>query len=301
MIPDLARRRVNLEQRARIVQTIRAFFVDKGFLEVATPHRIPVNAPEAHIDPQASDDWQLHTSPELCMKRLLAAGFERIFQLCPCWRADERGRRHLPEFTLLEWYRLGCDYRSLMIDCRDLIQRLVPEGSLSWQGITVDLASPWEELEVDAAFRRYAGIGVHQALEEDRFEELLVDRVEPHLGIERPTFLYDYPIELGALARRKPGRPDLAERFELYICGMELANGFSELTDPLEQRRRFEADIATRSSLDKSSAGMPEPFLRDLGNIDDAAGIALGVDRLVMLLLDAADIAEVVAFTPEEL
>ncbi|RME37143.1 MAG: EF-P lysine aminoacylase GenX [Deltaproteobacteria bacterium] len=301
MAQTLARKRDTLSKRARIVQAIRAFFIDAGFLEVTTPHRIPVNAPETHIDPEPSGTWQLHTSPELCMKRLLAAGFERIFQICPCWRAQERGRRHLPEFTLLEWYRLDSDYRSLMADCEALMRHLVPEGSLVWQGATIDMGSPWERLTVDEAFHRYAGIGVRQALEEDRFEEVLVDRVEPHLGQVRPTILYDYPVELGALARRKPEQPDLAERFELYIGGLELANGFSELTDPLEQCRRFEADIAARTALGKPAAGLPEPFLNELGAIPAAAGIALGIDRLVMLLLDIDDIAEVVAFTPEEL
>jgi len=298
---QLARKRANLEQRARIVHTIRAFFVDNGFVEVSTPHRIPVNAPEAHIDPEPSGDWQLHTSPELCMKRLLAAGFERIFQICPCWRQGEHGRRHLPEFTLLEWYRLGAGYRQLMTDCRDLFARLVPDGRLLWQGQTVDLAAPWEELTVDEAFRRHAGIGVRKALAADRFEELLVTKIEPRLGIGRPTLLYDYPVELGALARVKPGRPDVAERFELYIAGMELANGFSELTDATEQRHRFLADLATRQAAGKPAADLPEPFLHDLEQLDSAAGIALGVDRLLMLLLDVDDIAEVVAFPPEAL
>jgi len=297
----LARKRQRLEQRARIVKAIRAFFVGAGFLEVETPHLLPGNAPELHIDPVAAGEGFLHTSPELCMKRLLAAGYRQIFQLCRCWRRGERGARHLPEYTMLEWYRAGCDYHALMDDCEALLRRLVPAGRLTWQGETIRLDQPWERLTVRAAFARYASIGLEQALAAGRFDEAMALEIEPRLGRERPTFLYEYPAACAALARKKPGVPELAERFELYIAGLELANAFSELTDPQEQRQRFVREEEARRRMGKVPLPLPEKFLAELGALESAAGIALGVDRLVMLLTGAASIDEVVAFTPEDL
>ncbi|ABA89729.1 translation elongation factor P-lysine lysyltransferase [Syntrophotalea carbinolica DSM 2380] len=295
----LAKKRTRLEQRARIVQTIRSFFVGRDFLEVETPHRIPGNAPEAHIDAVQSDDWFLHTSPELCMKRLLAAGYPQLFQLCRCWRAAERGSRHLPEFTMLEWYAAGCDYHTLMEQCESLLATLLPGGNLTYRGQTIDLTPPWERLTVDEAFDRYGSLSLRQALDEDRFDEIISFEIEPRLGIGKPTFLMEYPAELAALARRHPERPHVAERFELYIAGLELANAFSELTDPVEQRGRFVAEEAMRRDTGKPPYPSPEKFLRELEAMPEAAGIALGVDRLVMLITGAETIDEIVAFTPE--
>jgi lysyl-tRNA synthetase class 2 len=298
---QLAKRRPALEARARIVQTIRAFFISNDFLEVETPQRIPVNAPEPHINAVRSGAWFLHTSPELCMKRLLAAGYPRLFQVCRVWREAERGRRHLPEFTMLEWYRADADYRSLMDDCEDLLRTLVPAGGLQVRNTKIDLVAPWQRISVADAFASYASLPLTQALAADRFDELLTSEVEPHLGQERPTFLYDYPAQLAALARRKINEPEIAERFELYIAGIEVANAFSELTDPDEQRQRFTADETARRAQGKEPLPLPEKFLTELANLPPSAGIALGVDRLVMLLTDAATIDEVVAFSPEEL
>ncbi|SDD77600.1 EF-P lysine aminoacylase EpmA [Desulfuromonas thiophila] len=297
----LARRQGRLHQRARILQQIRAFFITGDFLEVQTPQRIPVNAPELHIDAVASAGHYLQTSPELCMKRLLAAGYPRLFQLCQCWRSGERGRRHLPEFSLLEWYRRDADYHQLMTDCEALLRQLVPGGILHWQGHSIRLDQPFERLSLATAFERHADRSLQQALAHDRFDECYSDQVEPQLGLDRPCLLYDYPASMAALARRRPDKPALAERFELYLAGMELANGFSELTDPVEQRQRFEAEEQQRRAAGKPACPLPEPFLADLAALPTAAGIALGLDRLVMLLTDASDIAEVVAFTPEEL
>ncbi|ORJ59863.1 EF-P lysine aminoacylase GenX [Geothermobacter hydrogeniphilus] len=297
----LARKQQTLMQRARILQAIRAFFITDDFLEVETPQRLPGNAPEMHIDAEPSGPWFLQTSPELCMKRLLAAGCPRLFQISRCWRQGERGRRHLPEFTLLEWYRGGADYHALMEDCRKLLSHLVPGGRLQWQGREIDLSSEWQRLTVDEAFRRYAGCSCLEALEQDRFDQLLVEKVEPCLGLETPTLLCDYPLPLGALARRKPDDPRWAERFELYVAGIELANGFSELCDPVEQVRRFAAEEEARRQAGKPPYPVPTRFLRELGRLESAAGIALGIDRLVMLLTDKEDIAEVVAFPPEDL
>lgn len=298
---QLARKRGHLEQRARIVQTIRAFLVEQNFLEIETPHRIPANAPEPQIDAMESGDWALHTSPELCMKRLLAAGYPRLFQLCRVWRDQERGSRHLPEFTLLEWYRAEGDYTALMTDCEALLLRLVPEEKLIWGGRKLDLTPPWERLTVAEAFRRYAGVTVEEALDSGNFDQILTETIEPRLGNGHPTFLIDYPIELAALARSKPDNPAVAERFELYLAGIELANAFSELTDGPEQRARFERDEAARRAAGKRAYPLPEKFLTELVTLPEAAGIALGIDRLVMLLTNADRIEQVVAFTPEEL
>src|SRR3990170_2029969 len=156
---QLAFRRKVLHQRARIVQTIRLFFTDRGYLEVETPHRIPTPAPESHIDAVPSGKWFLHTSPELCMKRMLAAGYEKIFQICRCWREGERGSRHVPEFTLLEWYRSGCDYRQLMVECEALIRTIAGSASLGhkvfYKGQDIDLTEPWERISVKEVFDRY--------------------------------------------------------------------------------------------------------------------------------------------------
>jgi elongation factor P--(R)-beta-lysine ligase len=301
----LVKRRGALQTRANILQQIRAFFVGRGYLEVETPHRIPCPAPESHIDAVPSGSWFLHTSPELCMKRLLAAGYERIFQICRCWRNDERGTRHIPEFTLLEWYSSGSDYRALMEECESLIQTVATAiglgGNLIYRGNEIDLSSPWEKLPVREAFERFTRTSMEEALEQDLFDELMVEKIEPRLGLGKPSFLYDYPSQRGALARLRRDDPTLAERFELYVGGLELVNAFSELTDPEEQRRRFQLEEAYRRSKGKPPYPLPEKFLFELEEMPPSAGAALGVDRLVMTFLDAETIDEVVAFTPEDL
>ncbi|HEX9080516.1 MAG TPA: EF-P lysine aminoacylase EpmA [Desulfuromonadaceae bacterium] len=302
---DLAGKQGALTRRARIITEIRSFFNEEGYLEVETPLRIPAPAPETHIDALPSLDWFLHTSPELCMKRLVAAGYGRIYQICHCWRAGERGRLHLPEYTMLEWYRSATDYLGLMEECEELMGRVTAAlghgDRIAFRGGEISLARPWERVTVAEAFARYTGYTPEEALKQDLFDELMVEKIEPRLGLERPTFIYDYPASRGALARLKGSDPTLAERFELYMGGVELANAFSELTDPAEQRARFLAEREQRRSLGKTAYPMPEPFLAELAHMPQAAGIALGVDRLVMVLLDAASIDEVVAFTPEEL
>jgi lysyl-tRNA synthetase class 2 len=301
----LIRRQNALRKRAAILQAIRQFFIDYGYLEVETPHRVPAPAPESYIDAIPSKGWFLHPSPELCMKRLLAAGYEKIFQICRCWRDGERGTLHIPEFTLLEWYRANSDYMDLMAECEVLIQWIASRIGLGetifFRGQEIRLSSSWERLSVEEAFKRFARASMEAALENDRFDEVMVQEIEPRLGIEKPTFIYDYPAKRGALALLKEGNPTLAERFELYIGGLELANAFSELIDPEEQRKRFSSEEALRRSMKKSPYPMPEKFLMELEEMPPSAGIALGVDRLVMVFLDAKTIDEVVAFTPEEL
>lgn len=295
----------NLKLRAQILASIRCFFQDSNYLEVETPCRIPAPAPEAHIDAQESGEWFLQTSPELCMKQLLAAGYPRIFQICKCFRQHERGSRHLPELTMLEWYTAGASYLDMMKQSEGLINRVAGDlgrkHELQYRGTGVDLALPWERLTVSQAFETYAGVSVEECLEKGTFDETLALSVEPHLGNERPLFLYDYPAPLGSLARRKPGSELLVERFELYIRGVEICNAFSELTDPDEQRARFEEEMELRRSSGAAVYPLPEPFLKSLEKMPPAAGNALGIDRLVMLFADTAVIDDVVAFTPEEL
>jgi len=301
----LARRKSALQQRAKILQAVRNFFVEQGYLEVETPLRIPAPAPESHIDAIPSGAWFLHTSPELCMKRMLAAGYEKIFQICRCWREGERGSQHIPEFTLLEWYHSGIGYRMLMEECATLIQTVASKVGLGekivFRDQDIDLASPWERIPVREAFHEYAKTAMEEALKNGLFDEIMVRDIEPRLGIKKPTFIYDYPAQRGALARLKPEDKTVAERFELYVGGLELANGFSELVDPEEQRRRFAKENENRRGMGKSVYAMPEKFLEELEEMAPSAGIALGIDRLVMVFLDAPSIDEVLAFTPEEL
>lgn len=294
-----------LRQRAALIQAIRKFFIDRDYLEVDTPIRIPAPAPEAYIEPEPAGKWFLQTSPELCMKRLLAAGNSKLFQVCKCFRQGERGSKHLGEFTMLEWYRTGTDYFGLMAECEELLKFLCNTlgrgNSLSVSGNTIFVDMPWERFTVRDAFDQYAPISLNEALSRDAFDETLVTHIEPHLGINRPVFLYDYPASLGALAKIKQNDPNIAERFELYINGLELANGFSELTDAVEQRQRFEQEQEKIKSLGRHPTPMPERFLAELPNMEKTAGIALGVDRLAMVFADTETIDDVITFLPEEL
>lgn len=301
----LARKRAVLHARTKILQEIRRFFGAGGYLEVETPLRIPAPAPESHIDALPSADWFLHTSPELCMKRLLAAGYERVFQICHCWRNGERGRFHLPEFTMLEWYRSDADYLELMEECEALVRFVATSlgcgGSVLYQGKEISLGGSWERITVTEAFRRFTPVSVTEALQRDLFDELMAQEIEPHLGIARPTFLHDYPASRAALARLSQDDPTVAERFELYIGGVELANAFSELIDPAEQRARFEHERDYRLASGHMVYPLPEKFLGELHRMPPAAGIALGLDRFIMILLNASSIDDVVAFSPEDL
>jgi lysyl-tRNA synthetase class 2 len=288
-----------------VIQAIRDFFNQNDFLEVETPIRCPAVIPEAQIDPVTSEGWFLQASPELCMKRLLSKGWDRIFQICKCFRKNERGRHHLPELTMLEWYAKDNTYLDLMDQCEALVKfiavRLNLDGKLQYQGKTILLNSPWQRITVSEAFRLYSDIPLSKALKLNQFDEIVGFRIEPRLGNTTPAFLYDYPASLASLARLLPGNPDYAERVEFYMAGIELANGFSELNDAAEQKRRFGKENMIRAARDKSLLPLPDQFLKDLETMPDAAGIALGVDRLVMLFSDAETIDEVVFFTPEAL
>jgi lysyl-tRNA synthetase class 2 len=298
-------RKKNLQLRANIIREIRNFFHVQGFLEVETPLRIPANAPEEHIEPCRAGGWYLQTSPEIAMKRLLCCGYDKIFQISKCWRDGERGSRHVPEFTMLEWYRGNSDYNRLMQDCEDLLSFLADTTGcgniITYQERPLNLRHKAERISVKEAFKSFASIEMSNAIRTGCFDQLLVTEIEPALPQDKPVMLTEYPAEMAALARLKPGDDTVAERFELYAGGLELANGFSELNDPAEQKKRFDEANLKRLQNGFPPLPLPEPFLKDLSAMPPSAGIALGIDRLVMLLADAATIDEVVAFTPEEL
>jgi len=288
-----------LHLRAAFFQAIRIFFQNQGFLEVDTPIRQPLVIPEQNIVHVPSGTHFLQSSPELYMKRLLASGCDKIFQICRCFRYGERGRLHLEEFVMLEWYRLDADYGDLMSDCEKLFQ-FIEEESVGFE-FPVSPHGAWEHITVEQAFQKYCSVSATQALQEDRFDLLLVENIEPYLGQNSPTFLYDYPLQLASLARPKASHPEVAERFELYMAGIELANGFSELTDSVQQRDRFEDEYTQMGVWGKGQGRMPEFFLRDLDKIDTAAGISMGLDRLFMLLSGQDTLNAAVTFSPDEL
>ena len=333
--PDrLAARRERLAARSRILAAAREFFAASGFVEVETPALQVSPGLEPHLrafatqlhDARDGSVWPryLHTSPEFAMKKLLAGGMTRIWQLAHAFRDGERSATHHPEFAMLEWYRAGASYRELMADCETLLQTAQARGGggqLLWNGKAADARRPFERLSVAEAFARHAGIdllatapdplcpdaaSLGAAAErigiaahpgddwETLFFRVFLERIEPQLGIGAPTILYDYPASMAALSRRKPDDPRLCERFELYVCGLELANAFGELTDPAEQRARFLADQAKKQALYGETYPVDEDFLTALEHgLPECAGISLGFDRLVMLCTGAATIEDV--------
>jgi lysyl-tRNA synthetase class 2 len=308
-----------LRERAALLTRLRGFFAAAGVLEVETPilsraaTSDPALASLASLwhGPGEARPLHLHTSPELPMKRLLAAGSGAIYQICKVFRDGERGRLHHPEFTLLEWYRPGWDYRRLMVEVADLVRCALSEPERPVEEIAYrDLfrerlgVDPWRadaaELARTAAARGIGGAD-GLALERDGWLDLLLTHcLEPALGRSRLTFVYDYPPSQAALARRRDGAVPVAERFELYLEGVELANGFQELTDGDEQRRRFLADLEVRAAAGLAMSPLDEAFLDALAaGMPEAAGVALGVDRLLMCRLGARHIDEVLAFPIE--
>lgn len=268
-----------LRFRASCVRHVRAFFDAQGFCEVTTPALVAAPAPELHIlCPRASGGF-LRASPELQMKKLLAAGLGKIYQIGPCFREGERGARHNPEFTMMEWYRLGADYRDIRKDLEDLLVFLCDRLSLARPAFRVET--------VREAYRKAAGWDPWEGpFDHDRFDYDMATKVEPSFGDEA-VFLTDYPLEAASLART---RGNVAERWEFYWKGMELANCFSELCDEGEQRRRFREALAARAEAGEAAYPLDEEFLSLLPLIGSAAGVAVGIDRLVAALSGAPDI-----------
>lgn len=278
-----------LKARDALMQSIRAFFHSEGFIEVETPVRLRTPCMELHIDAEPSGDHYLRTSPELCHKKLLARGAEKIFEVAKCFRQGERGHLHNPEYTMLEWYRTGGDYMTALADTQNLLQAVRC-------AVPVALTGEWQIFSVEEVFEKFAGWNPVENFDADRFDFDLVEKVEPELPKDCPVVLKDYPAELCALARLKPGRPEVAERWELYLNGIEIANAYSELTDPIEQRARFETWGAQRHSFGKPVYDLDEEFFQCLEKMPQACGVALGLDRLLMILVSAKSLDEVLPF-----
>lgn len=278
-----------LQLRDAVMRRIRAFFHAGGYTEVETPIRLPIPCMELHIEAEPSGAYYLRTSPEIYHKQLLADGMERIFEIGKCFRRGEYGPLHRPEYTMLEWYRARADYMDMLAETEALIRHVAADHALG--------AAPWMELTVSEAFSRFAGWDPAGQYDEDRFDLDLVEQVEPALRqLGGAVVLKDYPIEAAALARPVPDNPLLAERWELYLDGIEIANAYSELIDPVEQRRRFEACAAQRRALGRTVYPIDEVFLQALGRMPPSGGVALGVDRLVMRLAGADSLDAVLRF-----
>jgi lysyl-tRNA synthetase class 2 len=318
----------NLRARAEIIKLIRAWFDERGFVEMHTARLVGLPGQEPYLEPfwtdvveanGASHPAALITSPEYAMKRLLAAGMDRIYDLGPCFRnAEPWDGTHDPEFLLLEWYRRDAEVTDLMDDTENLVMSVARAFRVEPAALT----RSWRRLTVAQAFKEYLNVDLDPLLEnrekmaevvrahgqtvdetdtwDDLFFKVFLTHIEPKLGIEQPTFLYRYPASMAALARRSKDDPRYADRVELYIGGLELANGFAELADPVEQRARFEEECALRAELGKKTWGLDERFLESLPAMGNAAGIAFGVDRLVMLLTGSKSINDVIPLSARE-
>jgi elongation factor P--(R)-beta-lysine ligase len=294
-----ADRRGFLAGRARIVRAVRAWFEAEGFTEAEPAALVPSPGAEVHVEAFEAGGRYLHTSPEFAMKKLLAAGEERIFHLGKCWRRGETGPLHAEEFTMLEWYRANEPYERVMDDCVELARVAAHEAGATvfrWKDRACDPLLEPERLAVRAAFAR-GGLGDPTALSHDDFSKAVVE-VEPHLGSPALTLLHEYPIGEAALARRSAHDPSVAERFELYACGVELANGFGELTDPIEQRERLIEAMEEKQERYGARWPIDEDFLAALAHMPPASGVALGFDRLAMLATGARHINDVL-WTPQ--
>ncbi len=315
-----ADRKPFLDARAAILRAVRGWFERQGFTEVEPNLVVASPGAETHIDAVTADGGYLHTSPEFAMKRLLAAGERKIFYLGKCWRKGETGPLHAPEFTMIEWYRADAPYEEVQGDCIDLVRlacEITGVDALRWRDGACDPFAEPQTLSVATAFSDIAGIsgvidgdrerliatsGVTARADDtwsDIFSRALVEKVEPFLGAATPTLLTEYPIREAALARRCPHDARVAERFELYACGVELANGFGELTDPVEQRARLIEAMDEKQKRYGQRWPIDEDFLAALAHMPPASGVALGFDRLVMLATGARHINDVL-WTPQQ-
>ncbi len=334
--PDqMMKRRDNLGRRAEMIRAIREYFWEQDFIECETPALQTSPGLEPHLQAFKTDfigmdrktvrPFYLHTSPEFAIKKLLVAGWPRLFEICRVFRNGEQAKLHQPEFTMIEWYRTNASYRDIMADTQGEVQaaaRACGIDQLRHGELTSDPFGEWEYLSVPEAFTRYTGIdlmatigpddrnpdvallaplaraqGFH-VVDDDRWDDvffkIFLEKIEPNLGVGVPTILYDYPISMAALSRPKAEDPRLAERFELYICSLELANAFGELTDAGEQLRRFEADMDLKEQLYGERYPIDGDFIAALEHgMPEAGGIALGIDRLAMLFSGADHIDDV--------
>jgi lysyl-tRNA synthetase class 2 len=299
----LARLEPNLKRRALILDIIRDFFKKQDFLEVETPIRAPAIAPERFIVPFQSEDWFLAASPELHMKRLLAAGYAKIFQFSHCFRKAERGRWHNPEFFMLEWYRLGADYHKIIDDTENLVlyiaQKIGMKKIIRYCGKNIDISLPWPRVTVRDAYLKSAGWDPIDNHDPERFDIDFIAKVLPCFTPDRPTILMDYPAAQASLARLKPDNALAAERAEVFIGGLELANAYSELAVAAEQTRRFREEIELIQKERGRKMPLPDKFLKAMEHFSECGGIALGIDRLVMLFCNADTIDDVMAFTED--
>jgi lysyl-tRNA synthetase class 2 len=307
-LPRDARRSL-LVSRARMVASCHAFFESRGFTHVETPTLVPCPGLDVHLDAfetnARSAARYLVTSPEYQMKRLLTQGMPRIYQIGHAYRRGELGSRHNPEFTILEFYRAHSGQDEIMRDTEQLVARIT-QGRVVLGDRTIDTRPPFARMTVHQAYEQYAGVDETEMLrlaneDEDTFYRLLVDKVEPGLAtLPHAVFLHEYPSTQASLARRKPGDPRYAERFELYVAGVELCNGFGELTDPDEQQARFLADQAERARRGLPVYPMDERFLAALREgMPASGGNAIGLDRLIALSCGTTEIAHVMTFTDE--
>ncbi|MCI5060811.1 MAG: EF-P lysine aminoacylase EpmA [Alphaproteobacteria bacterium] len=323
------RKKANLLLRMAMIKAIRAYFDAQNFYEVETPILQVCPVMDAHIhafktlqkgpDLKVKSTPYLHTSPEFAMKKLMVAGVEKLYQICHVFRNAENSKLHSAEFTMIEWYRTPGDYTDMMEDCVKLLRACAKAADITtyrYKGHKCDPFREWERLSVVDAFDKYAGIdlstylddsgqfrqavkdlGLHTADDDawdDLFFRVMDAKIEPHLGMGRPTILYDYPACMASLSRKKPDDPRFAERFELYVCGIELANGFSELTDAREQAKRFTEEMDYKEKLYGERYPIDEEFIEALEyGLPESGGIALGIDRLIMLATGAEDINDV--------
>ena len=289
----------NLRTRSAVMRAVRSFFYAGDFLEIETPVKIPAPAPEEYIESVVAGEGAfLRTSPELAMKELLSLGVEKMFQLGSAFRAGEFGTKHHEEFTILEYYAAGWDYMQLADFTGKMMayaaETVLGKTQIQYKGNSCDLAET-EYISVDDAFLTYAGISAFEADEKgDLFDELMVCKVEPQLGKKGITFLYDYPARRASLSRLSAKDPRVAERWEVYVAGVELGNAFGELTDAAEQKQRFAEALKFRAEHDMLPYPEPTAFYRALDRgLPMSSGCAVGFDRLVMLLTGTPDIRDV--------
>jgi len=323
------RKRPFLEKRMRLIKAIRAHFDDQGFWEVETPilqvspvmdtHILALKTDLKGVDKQYDKTLYLHTSPEFAMKKLMVAGIPDLYQICHVFRNADHSRLHSREFTMIEWYRAGAGYRKIMQDCTDLLRgcaEAVETKVYTHRDKSCDPFKDWQIISVAEAFAHYAGIdlakwledndgfraaigakGMHTA-KDDRWDDLFFrvmgEKIEPHLGMTVPCILYDYPVSMASLSRPKPEDPRFAERFELYVCGIEVANAFGELTDPIIQRDRFREELAFKEQIYGERYPVDEDFIAALEyGLPESSGIALGIDRLAMLAAGVDELEDV--------